>query len=455
MIYDHWEKTTSRLCEVGEKANKFIEEKYFSEDYEDLFQNASSSTLKFKHLVSYRHDYWLTQPNLNNRATLWLDDLEYCVNRLQESNNKLGMLKEFVWSKYSILPLLLAASKTKKHHFLKEIDRIIPLIQTIELFLKNYKNAALDFLLIERNRLSLDWVKKNNKQQFTNIFQFKLPQWEQFLFCELIETWNFAQNTINICLPLSIGCVANCKMCEFSLFKPINIPSSLLRQLIDFQVRNNKDIPFASKPNYSFYYLGGGDALQYKELPTLLSQIAQSFSAPKQIISTIALGSIQSFTSFLAETSRIPNLGLQWSLNSFNENNRKAITGCSSLIPIKQCIPLFKEYAQTTNRKVSVSIMFFEEDEYQNSIKNNIATLLDPTIFTLNFAHIQPNSLIFTHENSLSTPIDTLYQWAIENNYDVSIDSPLNKDNEDAPCGRVSSTVYNGNSAYIKDKNND
>lgn len=454
-LYDDWEKNTTKLCEIGGKANQFIEEKYFSSDYLDFFSDQSSSVLGFKNIISYRHQFWLNHPLRNKRIEQWLNELEHFIAMSFQANNQLGLLKEFVWAKFSTLPLLTSiANELKIDDVNQDIQKITESINAVEHFLKQPNSSSCDVLLIERNRLPLEIVKQTNKQRFLNVFQIKLPKFEKNIFCEVIETWNFNKNedSISISLPLSIGCIANCKMCEFSIFKAINIPSSTLIQIIDYQVRNNHDAPFTNKPTYGFYYLGGGDALQYKELPSLLTYVSKEFDHPKQVISTIAFGTAVSFKSFLEKISDIPNVKLQWSLNTFNEENRTLITGCPSLIPVNVCIDLLKVYSEKSRQKVTVSMMIFKElNEDINTIKNNILNYLSPDVFRLNLANIQPNHLEFSKQNDQHNLIKELYDWAIENKYEATIDSVPEENNQLALCGRVSNTVYNGNQPYLKD----
>ena len=96
-LYDDWEKNTAKLCEIGGEANKFIEKKYFSCDYLDFFSDQSSSVLDFKKLISYRHQFWLNHPLRNKRIEQWLNELEHFIATSLQANNKLGLLKEFVW----------------------------------------------------------------------------------------------------------------------------------------------------------------------------------------------------------------------------------------------------------------------------------------------------------------------------------------------------------------------
>ena len=67
-LYEDWEKNTAKLCEIGEKANKYIEKKYFSSDYLDFFTDHSPAVLDFIHTVSYRHQFWLTHPLRSKRV---------------------------------------------------------------------------------------------------------------------------------------------------------------------------------------------------------------------------------------------------------------------------------------------------------------------------------------------------------------------------------------------------
>lgn len=448
-LYSKWEDNTSELCEIGKKANNFIEEQYFSNQYTDFFSEQSDIVLIFKNMISYRHQYWLKHPSRFKRLKQWRAELDFFIHTSFQANNKLALLKEWVWAKYSTLPLLNEIETELDKEF---SEKILKLMHDIEIFLKNNKAAPCDVLLIERSRLSLDIVKKMNKQRFLNVYQINRPNTQESMFCEVIETWNFEhEKNIDLCLPLSIGCVANCKMCEFSIFKAINIPPATLIQIIASQARNNYDIPLLAKPKYSFYFLGGGDALQYKELPSLLKNLAQSFLHPNQIISTIAFGRAESFKTFLNNICLIPNVYLQWSLMSFSETNRKYITGCHSLIPIQTCINLLQEYSRQSQRKVTVSIMLFKEpSEDILQIKKDILHHLDPSVFRLNFANIQPNHLAFSEDNSQHLKIIELYDWALENHYEATLDSPPENDNPLELCGRITSTVFNGNQPFLK-----
>ncbi|HHT0594937.1 TPA: radical SAM protein [Legionella anisa] len=456
-LYNDWEKNTAKLCEIGEEANKFIEKKYFASDYLDFFSAQSDTALDFEKISSYRHQFWLNHPLRSKRIQKWLSELNYFITTSLQANNKLGLLKEFVWAKFSTLPILISLSNELKEDNSKDINKIIELLQAVEASLKNNNTPSCDILLIERKRLPTEIVKIINKQRFLNVYQITLPKLKKNIFCEVIETWNFNKNeeSINISLPLSIGCVASCKMCEFSLFKPINIPISMLTQIIDYQVRNNYEAPFTDKPKYTLYYLGGGDALQYKALPELLTYVSKLLDNPDQVISTIAFGTPISFKSFLEKISNIPNIKLQWSLNAFNDTNREFITGCTSLIPVATCIDLLEQYSKKTKRKVTISIMPFKEGNEDNkNIKTNILHYLNPNVFRINFANIQPNNLEFSKQNSHHILTKELYEWAIENKYEATIDSPIEQDNQLALCGRASSTVSNGNQPYLKEGKN-
>lgn len=458
-LYDDWEKTTAKLCEVGERANNYIENKYFSSKYMDFFSEHSSSVSEFKKIVSYRHQFWLNHPLRSQWIENWLLNIDNFIATSMQANNKLGLLKEYIWTKFSTLPLLISITNVSKKDLSKDIEKIIELMNAVECFFKEKTNKSNDLLIIQRTRLTAEVVKRTNKQTFLNVYQINLPKLKKNIFCEIIETWNFNKKKegIDVCLPLSIGCVARCKMCEFSLFKPINIPINVLIQIIESQARNNYNAPFIEGPTYNFYYLGGGDALQYKELPSLLTYVAKMFSNPKQIISTIAFGTPLTFKSFLEKIIPIPNIGLQWSLNTFNEANRQSITGCSSLIPVQICINLLEEYYEKSQRKVTVSMMFFEPYSQDiNRVKNDILFYLNPNIFKLNFANLQENSLGFSKQKSTHTLNKNLYDWAIENKYEATIDSPPEElTNELALCARTSSTVFNGNQPFLKEVNNE
>ncbi len=451
-VYDNWENDTGRLCESGERANKLIEAKYFACDYLDFFSDKSGSVLEFKGIVSYRYQFWSNHPSRSERLTKWFSEIDYFITTSLQANNKLWLLREFVWAKFSTIPLLISISTELNKSHTEEIKKLNELMNDVELFLKKKNNSTIEISVIERTRLPHDIVKKINKQRFLNVYQINLAKSKKNIFCEVIETWNFDKKDIDISLPLSIGCVASCKMCEFSLFKPINIPSSTLMQIIDNQVRNNQKVPFCDNPKYNFYYLGGGDAIQYKALPSLLNYVARNFNNPKQVISTIGIGTRVSFNSFLEKISKIPNIGLQWSLNTLNETNRQFITGCNSILAIKTCIELLEEYSKQSTRKVTVSLMLFkDQNEGISIIKKNILSFLNPNFFKINFANIQSNSLEFSKQNTYYMQMQKLYAWVLENKYEATIDSPLEQENQLALCGRTSSTVFNGNQPYLKE----
>lgn len=355
------ERMTEKLCNNGFRINELL-----------ITGQAISDSLR-RETTNERINYWLSPMHtpgiLEERAESWNSNLTGSMQLGELLGDRIGLQRDRFWLSSNIA--ILKAAKTQypdKEIFRTLVDQSeVLLARAGELIEQTGDTNNKDEVLITG--------VSESPPEFTDQTGNKIWRWDATVSLPTGETVPtevlYTATGVNgpgkdrrkiICIPLSIGCPAGCKMCQIG---ETNIRQLSAKQILTLALRvaHNYNSPQEYPEGTKYSLLGGGDpAFNLKETTNVVRSLSAIHPESPQVVSTVGVDR-RSLETLVQLGSEIEPLGVQLSLLSFDENTRRNLVGPqvrNKVLSVEEGTKIASELWTATGKKAHISIMFFD-----------------------------------------------------------------------------------------------
>lgn len=484
--YFGWEKETRDLCHAGKDITHAINDRFADLEREAIVSfieqgNFPQVLPELQTPLSLRKQYWLTkQPDeLTAKMASYPTILERRFAQYEALGDPGSAFGVFVWlhSAIDIAKGALERGMLARTHYDLLVDKANALIrQGVQYFQDGaQRNVSAGIYHDGILESGARYVVRHLAHNLKNIFRIVEPDGRSF-FLEVFEKWDFGERRISVCVPIAIGCPNRCHACNFSASIPHHrsLTANEIFNLIYTNAIINDDVTslFFRPEELTIYYLGGGDpGNNVAEIEKVIQMVHQFYYRKpglpfvewirnnqqraggnqsaypfRQVVSTIGLdnGSLDRLIDF-ART--IPELGIQVSINAFNERARAyTIKNLKGVMSIERCVRTAERFYDVTSgtehpRKAYLSV-FLLQDVYDDAAE----ILTDVKKLNIDKArcHITLDVLRYTPEQFAhkSAPIGrykAVCRQLRREGYSASIYYPPEDGSTEEGCGVISS----------------
>ena len=488
--YLAWQDTVQEICQIGDRVSWIVKEQFPTLDREaaiiPFLQSGRYQVLnqELTNFLKKREEFWFSRSVKQLRFKLFseLALQRHHFNQGVVLGKKEDIFLVFIWL-YSSLDIIKRASglgilsQQENDQLIDGFNALV--VEGIQYFQSSRPDKTQDILQYNiHHQIKLEsnaeYLKRYSAKNIKNIFRVGLQRDSNLV--EIVERWDFDKRRISVCVPISIGCPARCLECHIGMllsYRRTLTGDEIIKLICDNSVINDDLTSLCFEPfELTTYYLGGGDpaynipaiekAVKYvhelcygSQRTPFIKQIignhehrsldAKPLYPFRQVVSTLGInnGSVEQLIDLACI---VPELGIQISVNAFNEDVRAfTLKHTSKILSLEDCISLAKLFYEKTGqaghaRKMYLSSFLFHDNyDRPDQILRDLQKLKvdrETCHITLTVLRDPPPS--FIHKVATLEQYKAVETALKDDGYEVSIYSPVEDIETEEGCGVVS-----------------
>lgn len=416
--YYCWERKTEKICKTGKEITHIINEKYQKLDTKSCIYFVKTGDFtklgrRLQKYIEYRECYWLEKDKqrLTDKCITEPVKLQIRFKEYKSLGNATAVFGVFVWlhSFKQIIDKAIKRGTIRNDGIYRScslelerlIDKGVKYFQGISR--KDKAKVKMNTSIYHTKILESDlkYIIKHCAKNIKNIFTI-IDKGEKVFHVEVYERWDFKNNEIKICVPVSVGCHNKCNQCQVGQYisslpgTPRLLTSNELFELIYTNSLINDEVTQISyKPiSITIFYLGGGDPannideferivdklhkyyydpgnrspfIQWIRRNFELYRCGESLSLPfRQIASTIGIRN-KSIDRIVKLGYKYPEFGFQISANALNDEVRSFYINNKDALDVRECVKAAQDFYDYTYksgypRRGYIGIFLLEEE---------------------------------------------------------------------------------------------
>lgn len=270
----------------------------------------------------------------------------------------------------------------------------------------------------------------------TNVFKYVFEAEDKIYEAVLYRYGSFKKRTV-ICCSVQSGCPVGCTFCGTGKQFIKNLTTDEIINQIDY-ILDEQNINSMEIEKFQIMFMSMGEPfLNYIKVDRAIRTLNKLYSNAQLLVSTIGVKNDENFFKFLALSTKIDEVGLQFSIHKSTDEERSKLIPYKNKYTLREIRDRGMLWHRNTGRKVYLNYCIDNTNNRQQDI-DNLKNLFSPLVFNMTFSVIcETDETLKDKAHQNLSIIQKFEESFIKDRYNTRIFDPAGQDDIGAGCGTL------------------